>query len=385
MSSYTPSWLTEEHVIFKEMAERVFANELAPELDRWLEQGIVDRDAWRAAGQAGMLLTDMPVEYGGGGGDFGHEALALEAAERVGVAANMALTVHSTICAPYILNYGTELQKTRWLPRMASGDAVAAIAMTEPGTGSDLQAIKTTAAPASDGRDGYVLNGQKTFISNGQHADLIIVVALTGGDGAKGISLLVVEAEDAAGFRRGRNLEKLGQKAADTSELFFDDVFVPSGHLLGEEEGQGFYQLMTQLPRERLSVGILAVAAMERALALTVDYVKERKAFGKTIADFQNTQFKLAECKTEAHIARVFVDNCIERLMRDELDAETASMVKWWTSDKQCEGIDECLQLHGGYGYMWEYPIAKMYADARVQKIYAGSNEIMKVLIARGL
>ena len=211
------------------------------------------------------------------------------------------------------------------------------------------------------------------------------MVARTGGDGAKGISLLVVEAEEAAGFRRGRNLEKLGQKAADTSELFFDDVFVPSGHLLGEEEGQGFYQLMNQLPRERLSVGILAVAAMERALALTVDYVKERKAFGKTIADFQNTQFKLAECKTEAHIARVFVDNCIERLMRDELDAETASMVKWWTSDKQCEVIDECLQLHGGYGYMWEYPIAKMYADARVQKIYAGSNEIMKVLIARGL
>ena len=223
------------------------------------------------------------------------------------------------------------------------------------------------------------------FISNGQHADLAIVVARTGGEGARGLSLIVVETEDAPGYRRGRNLEKLGQKAADTSELFFDDVFVPSNNLLGGEPGQGFYQLMNQLPRERLSVGVMAVAAMDRALALTVDYVKGRKAFGQAIGDFQNTQFRLAECKTEAHIARVFVDNCIERLMRNDLDTETASMVKWWTSEKQCQIIDECLQLHGGYGYMWEYPIAKMYADARVQKIYAGSNEIMKVLISRSL
>ena len=386
MSSYSPSWLKEEHAIFKEAAQRFFTNELGPQVEGWLEQGIVDREAWRAAGQAGMLLTDMPVEYGGGGGDFGHEALAMEAAESVGVAANMSMTVHSTICAPYILNYGSEAQKKRWLPRMATGDAVAAIAMTEPGTGSDLQAIKTAAVKATeDGRDGYVLSGQKTFISNGQHADIIIVVARTGNDGAKGISLLVVETDCATGFRRGRKLEKLGQKAADTSELFFDDVFVPRENLLGKEEGQGFYQLMSQLPRERLSVGVLAVAAMERALSLTVNYVKQREAFGKTIADFQNTQFKLAECATEAHIARVFVDSCIERLLRDELDTETASMAKWWTSEKQCQIIDECLQLHGGYGYMWEYPIAKMYADARVQKIYAGSNEIMKVLIARGL
>lgn len=385
MSSYTPAWLDEDHVIFKEAAERFFARELAPDLDVWLDQGIVDRDAWRAAGQAGMLLTDMPQEYGGGGGDFGHESLVLEAAEQVGIASNMALAVHSTICAPYILNYGTEHQKKTWLPRMATGDAVAAIAMTEPGTGSDLQGIKTTAIRAEDGRDGYVLNGQKTFISNGQHADLAIVVARTGGEGARGLSLIVVETEDAPGYRRGRNLEKLGQKAADTSELFFDDVFVPSNNLLGGEPGQGFYQLMNQLPRERLSVGVMAVAAMDRALALTVDYVKGRKAFGQAIGDFQNTQFRLAECKTEAHIARVFVDNCIERLMRNDLDTETASMVKWWTSEKQCQIIDECLQLHGGYGYMWEYPIAKMYADARVQKIYAGSNEIMKVLISRSL
>jgi len=298
----------------------------------------------------------------------------------------MAIAVHSLICAPYILNYGTEAQRHRWLPRMASGEAVCAIAMTEPGTGSDLQAVRTTAR--RDG-DGYCLSGQKTFISNGQHADLVIVVARTGKgtgeEGAKGISLVMVEAAESPGFRRGRNLEKLGQKAADTSELFFDDVFVPAENLIGGEEGQGFYQLMQQLPRERLSVGIMAAAAMDRAIALTVAYVKERRALGKRIADFQNTQFRLAECKTEAHIARVFVDHCVERLIAGNLDAETASMVKWWTSEKQCEIVDACLQLHGGYGYMWEYPITRMYADARVQKIYAGSNEIMKVLIARGL
>lgn len=382
MDGYTSPWLEEEHEIFRDSAARFFESEMEPHVNTWISNGIIDRDAWRWAGKAGLLLTDVPAEYGGGGGDFGHECIVLEEAEKIGLAANMATAVHSSICAPYILRYGTEEQKRRWLPPMATGEAVCAIAMTEPGTGSDLQAIKTRAV--RDG-NGYRINGQKTFISNGQHADLIILVARTGEEGAKGVSLIVVEAAEAEGFRRGRNLEKLGSKAADTSELFFDDVWVPADNLLGSEEGQGFYQLMNQLPRERLTVGVMATAAMERAVNLTVDYVKEREAFGQALLDFQNTQFQLAECKTEAHISRVFVDNCIARLLEGELDNETASMVKWWTSDKQCEIVDKCLQLHGGYGYMWEYPIAKMYADARVQKIYAGSNEIMKVLIARGL
>ncbi|MGK0171407.1 MAG: acyl-CoA dehydrogenase [Gammaproteobacteria bacterium] len=382
MNGYTSPWLGEEHEMFRDVAKRFFETEMAPHVDGWVEAGLVERSAWNRLGAAGMLLTDMPGEYGGGGGDFGHEALVLEAAEGVGLAANMAIAVHSTICAPYIYQFASEAQKKRWLPAMASGDSVCAIAMTEPGTGSDLQAIKTTAVPEGNG---YRINGQKTFISNGQHADLIIVVARTGGEGAKGVSLLMVETGEVSGFRRGRNLQKLGSKGADTSELFFDDVWVPAENLLGPEPGQGFYQLMNQLPRERLSVGVMAVAAMERALEITIDYVKNREAFGQPILSFQNTQFRLAECKTEAHIARVFVDNCIARLNNGDLDTETASMVKWWTSEKQCEIVDACLQLHGGYGYMWEYPITKMYADARVQKIYAGSNEIMKVLIARGL
>ncbi|MCH9673291.1 MAG: acyl-CoA dehydrogenase family protein, partial [Gammaproteobacteria bacterium] len=356
--------------------------ELAPQVERWIANEILDRDAWSKAGQAGLLLADVPTEYGGGGGDFAHEVVILEEAERSGVGPHMSIAVHSTIVSPYILKYGSDEQKQRWLPEMASGRSVAAIAMTEPGTGSDLQGVQTKAV--RDG-NGYRINGQKTFISNGQHADLILVVARTGGEGAKGVSLIMVDARDAEGFRRGRNLEKIGQKGADTSELFFDDVWVPADNLLGAEEGEGFYQLMNQLPRERLSVGVIAVAAMERAIELTVDYVKSRTAFGKAIIDFQNTQFKLAECKTEAHIARVFVDNCIERYRNGELDNETASMVKWWTTEKQCEIIDTCVQLHGGYGYMLEYPIARMYTDARVQKIYGGTNEIMKVLIGRSL
>ncbi|MEM7250043.1 MAG: acyl-CoA dehydrogenase family protein [Pseudomonadota bacterium] len=380
--TYQSAWHTEETPILRESANRFFEGDLAPHLDRWIKNEIIDREAWTKAGGAGMLLADVPSEFGGGGGDFTHEAVILEEAERSGVGPHMAISVHSTIISPYIMKYGSDAQKHRWLSAMASGDKVAAIAMTEPGTGSDLQGVKTKAE--RDG-NGYRINGQKTFISNGQHADLILVVARTGGDGAKGISLLMVDATEAEGFRRGRNLDKMGQKAADTSELFFDDVWVPAENLLGLEEGEGFYQLMNQLPRERLAVGVIAVAAMEKAIELTVDYVKERRAFGQAIADFQNTQFKLAECKTEAHIARVFVDNCIERYMNGELDTQTASMVKWWTTEKQCEIIDTCVQLHGGYGYMLEYPIARMYTDARVQKIYAGTNEIMKVLIGRSL
>lgn len=380
--SYQPTWHKEDTALVQESSQRFFERELAPHVERWIANEMIDRDAWTKAGQAGMLLADVPSEYGGGGGDFTHEAIILEQAERSGVGPHMAISVHSTIISPYITKYGTAEQKQRWLTGMACGEKVAAIAMTEPGTGSDLQGIKTRAE--RDG-NGYRINGQKTFISNGQHADLVLVVARTGSDGAKGISLLMVEADEAEGFRRGRNLEKIGQKGADTSELFFDDVWVPAENLLGLEEGEGFYQLMNQLPRERLSVGVIAVAAMERALELTIDYVKERRAFGQAIIDFQNTQFKLAECKTEAHIARVFVDNCIQRYLDGELDTETASMVKWWTTEKQCEIIDTCVQLHGGYGYMLEYPIARMYTDARVQKIYAGTNEIMKVLIGRSL
>jgi acyl-CoA dehydrogenase len=292
------------------------------------------------------------------------------------------VSVHSAIVAHYILNYGSEEQKRRWLPKMASGEFVGAIAMTEPGTGSDLQGVRTTARKQGNN---YVINGQKTFITNGQAADLIVVVARTGGPGAKGLSLIVLETAGNEGFRRGRNLDKIGLHASDTSELFFDDAVVPPENLLGTEEGNGFVQLMQQLPQERLSLAVGAVASMERAVKLTVDYTKERKAFGQPIIEFQNTAFTLAERKTEAMIARVFVDWCVEQLVAGELDTVTASMAKYWCSQKQVETADECLQLHGGYGYMEEYPIARMFVDARIQKIYGGTNEIMKLLIARSL
>lgn len=377
------NWRNDEEMnIFSDAVGQFFARECQPHVQDWRKAGIVPRDIWTKAGEAGLLCASIPEEYGGAGGDFRHEALIIEQQQWKGID-GFGITLHNAIVAPYILHYGSEEQKQRWLPKLATGELVCAIAMTEPGTGSDLQNIKTTAR--KDG-NGYIINGSKTFITNGQTADLILVCAKTDPEkGAKGISIIVVETEGAEGFERGKNLEKLGQHAADTSELFFNDVKVPAMALLGPEEGHGFVQLMQQLPQERHIIGLQGIGMIERAISETVAYVKQRKAFGGTIMDFQNTQFKLAECKTEATVAKVFMDHCTERLLKGELDAATASMSKYWVSDLQCKIIDECLQLFGGWGYMDEYPIAQMYADARVQRIYGGANEVMKLLIARTL
>jgi acyl-CoA dehydrogenase len=372
----------EELAIFREATRKFVEREIAPHAQSWREQGSVDRVLWRKAGEAGLLLACIPAEYGGAGGNFRHEAVIIDELSRANFI-DFGSPLHSAIVAPYILHYGTEEQRQRWLPRLATGELVGAIAMTEPGAGSDLQGVRTTAR--LDGNH-YVINGQKVFITNGQLANLIIVVAKTDPTkGAKGISLMVVETDEVDGFKRGRNLEKIGFKAQDTSELFFDDVRVPTTNLLGPEENHGFVQLMEQLPQERLIIGVQAVGAMELAVRITTEYVKQRKAFGKTIFDFQNTKFKLAEAATEAKIGRVFIDYCVEELVEGRLDVVTAAMSKWWTTQKQCEVVDECLQLFGGYGYMAEYPIATMWTDARVQKIYGGANEVMKELIARSL
>ncbi len=380
--NYESPWLNDELRLLQDAAAKFFQQEFVPLNEKWINQGKVDREAWYKAGEAGLLCAEMPVEYGGGGGDYRHETVIMEEQLATGVT-GFGNQVHSSIVAPYILHYGSEDQKQRWLPKMATGELVGAIAMTEPNTGSDLQAVRTSAI--RDG-DEYVINGSKTYISNGQHADLVIVVAKTDpAQGAKGISLIVVETGKSPGFERGRNLKKLGQKAADTSELFFADCRVPVTNRLGEEEGRGFVQLMQQLPQERLNIGQAAVVAMERAIGITLDFVRERRAFGQRILDFQNTRFKLSECKTEALIARTFVDQCVLKLVNGELDAVTASMAKYWCTQKQCEIVDACLQLHGGAGYMDEYEISRMYADARVQKIYGGTNEIMKELIGRSL
>ena len=349
---------------------------------KWRAAGIVERAFWREAGEAGPLCLSVPEAYGGAGGDFRHEAVLMEEIARKGVS-GFAASLHNATVVPYILHYGSEEQKKRWLPKMATGEFIGAIAMSEPGAGSDLQAIRTSAR--LDGNH-YVVNGQKTFVSNGQLADLVIVVAKTDPSrGAKGTSIIVVETDRAEGFQRGRNLEKIGQEAQDTSELFFDNVRVPTENLLGREEGQGFVQLMQQLPQERLTIGVTGVAVMERALELTIAYAKERRAFGQRLIDFQNTQFRLAECKTEATVARVFVDRLIGLHLEGKLDAATASMAKYWVSDLENKIVDACLQLFGGCGYMTEYPIARMFRDSRVQRIYGGANEIMKVLIARTL
>lgn len=378
----TPEWRGEDVAMLEDMTNRFMEEEIAPHYDRYEKQEMVDREAWEKAGAAGLLCASMPEEYGGGGGSYAHEAVIAEAIGHVGVD-GFGLALHNSIVAPYILHYGSEEQKKKWLPRMATGELISAIAMTEPGAGSDLQGVKTTAL--KDGNH-YKINGSKTFITNGQHANLIVLVVKTDPTaGAKGTSLIVIETKDLEGFERGRNLDKIGLKSNDTSEMFFTDVRVPTSNLLGTEEGRGFFQLMDQLPQERLLIANQAIAAIERALALTIDYVKERKAFGKSVMEFQNTQFKLAELKTEASVARVFVDHCVKIHLQGDLDAVTASMAKYHTTELQCEVMDECLQLHGGYGYMNEYPIARMFRDARVQRIYGGTNEIMKVLISRSL
>ncbi|MFE1594974.1 acyl-CoA dehydrogenase family protein [Nocardia sp. NPDC058705] len=381
MAANRSSWMNEDLDALRDLARAFMAKEIVPNVEKYREQHHVDRDLWNKAGEVGLLCISIPEEYGGGGGTFAHEAVLMEEQARA-VDTSWGISLHNGIVAHYVLAYGTEEQKKYWLPKMASGEVVGAIAMTEPGTGSDLQAVKAKAI--RDG-DEYVINGSKTFITNGAQADLIILVAKTDPtQGASGVSLVLVEA-DREGFRRGRVLDKIGQKGQDTSELFFEDVRVPVSNLLGTQEGQGFIQLMQQLPQERLIVSMGAVAGMEVALDHTLRYTKEREAFGRPVFGFQNTKFKLAEVATEARIARVFIDDCVEKHIRGELDIPTVAMAKWWTTDKAMQIADTCLQLFGGYGYMTEYPIARMWVDNRVQLIYAGTNEIMKEIIARSL
>ncbi len=373
----------EEIAVFRDAVGKFFEQH-APEkrVEKWREDGMVERAFWEEAGAAGLLGMTVPEEYGGHGGDFRHDLVVLDQQADKGVD-GFAASLHNVIILPYIVRHGTEEQKKRWLPRLVSGELISAIAMTEPGVGSDLQSIATTAVREGNG---YRLNGAKTFISSGQLANFIVVVAKTDpSQRAKGISLLCLETDGAEGFRRGRKLDKVGMDAADTSELFFDDVFVPADNVLGGEEGKGFYQLMGELPQERLVIAVGAMSTIEKALDTTVEYVKGRKAFGQTIWDFQNTQFVLADLKARGTAAKVFLNDCIARLLRGELDVTTASIAKYWLTELQGEVVDKCLQLHGGWGYINEYPIAKMFRDSRITRIFGGSNEIMKMIIARSM
>lgn len=373
----------DELVMFHDAVGKFLDQHATPErMDKWRADGQVEREFWREAGEAGLLGVSLPTEYGGHGGDFRHDLVVIDQVSRKGTE-GFAAALHNVIVSPYINLHGTEEQKQRWLPKLVSGERVAAIAMSEPGAGSDLQAIRTTAV--KDG-NGYRINGSKTFISNGQIADLVVVVAKTDPSaGARGVSLFVVETDEVEGFRRGKKLDKIGNEAQDTSELFFDDMWVPAQNLLGMEEGKGFFQLMAELPRERLLIAITSVIVMEKALEMTIEYTKQRKAFGQRVFDFQNSQFKIAEMYAKARIAKTFVNDCIEKAIAGTLDNTTSAIAKMWATDTEWEIVDECLQLHGGYGYINEYPIARLFRNSRISRIYGGSNEIMKMLIARTL
>ena len=381
MRPYESPWMNDDLRMLREAASRFVESEMLPKEPQWRAQHHVDHATWRAVGEAGFLLMDVPAEFGGGGGDFRHECVMYEELSRRGIS-GFGQGVHS-IAAHYVLNYGTPEQKTRWLPRMARGELIGAIAMTEPGAGSDLKGIRTRAV--RDGAD-YVVNGSKIFITNGSIATILMLVVRTDpADRRHGLSILMVETEGLAGYRVGRVLDKMGLTAQDTSELFFEDVRVPADCLLGGEEGLGMHQLMGDLPYERLTIAVGGVAAMEGAFAETARYVKERQAFGQSIGTFQNTRFRLAEIATQARVARVFLDRCIEEQVAGTFDSDTAAMAKWWITDLQQKVIDECVQLHGGYGYMNEYLVCRMFADSRVQRIYGGTNEIMKELISRSI
>jgi acyl-CoA dehydrogenase len=380
-TSYESPWMSQETLIFRRTVRRFIEKELAPHQPRWAQQGRPDAEAWTGAGKTGLLLPDVPEEYGGSGGTFAHEAVVVEELARAGLHFGFGI---QSIVAHYILAYGSNEQKHRWLPRMARGELVGAIGMTEPDSGSDLQAIRTTAQKEGDH---YVIDGSKTFITNGGHANLICLAVRTDttAPGPKALSLLMLETQGLKGYRTGRSLRKIGRHAQDTCELFFEGIRVPVANRLGIGEGRGLFQMLDQLPYERLSIALGAVVTAEQAIDITTRYVKERRVQGKPLFDLQNTRFKLAECRTEAHVGRIFVDNCIQQFIAGRLDTVTASMAKYWLTECECRIVDACVQLHGGYGYMEEYPIARMWADSRVERIYAGSNEVMKELIGGSL
>jgi alkylation response protein AidB-like acyl-CoA dehydrogenase len=371
---------TPEHETFRDSVRRFLEAEVKPHDERWQEQGFADKAVWKKAGEHGFLCMSMPEEFGGSGADKLFSMVLMEEQARINNS-SLGWGLHSEIVAPYLLNYGSELLKRKYLPKMASGEMIGAIAMSEPGAGSDLQSVKTSAVRKGDK---YVVNGSKTFITNGWNCDLVIVVAKTDpAKGAKGTSLVVVDTS-MKGFSKGKRLKKMGLKGQDTAELFFDNVEVPAENLLGQENN-GFIYLMQELPWERMQIAIAAAAKCEAALGWTIAYVNDRKAFGKPVSSFQNTRFKLAEAATEVQVMRVFIDRCMELLLEKKLDTATASMAKYWASDMEGKVLDECLQLHGGYGFMWEFPISQAYVDARVQRIYGGTNEIMKEVISRSL
>lgn len=379
-----PAFMHDEEIsMFRDAVGKFFEDKATPErIAKWRADGQVEPAFWREAGEMGLLGVSVPEEYGGHGGDLRHDLVVFEQTQKHRVE-GFASSLHNGIVVPYVQAHGTEEQKKKWLPALCTGESISAIAMSEPGAGSDLQAIRTTAI--KDG-DGYRINGSKVWISNGQIANFIIVVCKTDPTkGAKGTSLVVVETDKVEGFRRGKNLDKIGLTAQDTSELFFDDVWVPEENLLGGVEGRGFIQLMAELPKERLIIAFSGVITMEAALATTVEYTKDRKVFGQSLMQFQNTQFKLAEVKAKAVIAKVFMNHCIAELLEGRLDLTTAAIAKLWITENEFDIVNECLQLHGGYGYVNDYPIAQMFKNSRVQTIYGGSSEIMKLLIARSL